>query len=45
MEKISKGIIVVCAIIIILTLRIKRINDTITIQFGIIPLIKEYLNL
>lgn len=43
MNKKFKIIIVICLIIILLTLRIKRDNYTITIQFGLWQLIKDYL--
>lgn len=43
MNKKFKIIIVICLIIILLTLRIKRDNNTITIQFGLWQLIKDYL--
>ena len=43
MNKKFKIIMVICLIVILLTLRIKRDDNTITIQFGIWQLIKDFL--
>lgn len=44
MSKTLKIISVICLIIILLTLRIRKVDDTITVQFGIWQLVKDYLN-
>lgn len=44
MSKTLKIIAVICLIIILLTLRIRKVDDTITVQFGIWQLVKDYLN-
>ena len=44
MSKTIKIITVICLIIILLTLRIRIVDDTITVQFGIWQLVKDYLN-
>lgn len=44
MSKKFKIIIVICLIIILLTLRIRKNDDTITVQFGIWQLVKDYLS-
>ncbi|MBC5624731.1 hypothetical protein H8S10_04585 [Clostridium sp. NSJ-49] len=44
MSKTIKIITVICLIIILLTLRIRKVDDTITVQFGIWQLVKDYLN-
>lgn len=44
MNKEFKIIIIICLMVILLTLRIKKNDNTITIQFGLWQLIKDYLN-
>ena len=44
MSKTIKIITVICLIIILLTLRIRKVDGTITVQFGIWQLVKDYLN-
>ena len=44
MSKKFKIIIVICLIIILLTLKIRKNDDTITVQFGIWQLVKDYLS-
>ena len=44
MSKCEKIIIVTCLILIIATLRIKKCDNGITIQFGLWQLIKDFLS-
>lgn len=44
MSKKFKIIIVICLIVILLTLRIRKNDDSITVQFGIWQLVKDYLS-
>lgn len=39
----KKTIIILALIVIVLTLRVKRTDNTVTIQFGLWQLIKDYL--
>jgi len=40
---IKRSIVIVCIIIILLTIRVKRDNGNIIIQFGVWQLVKEFL--
>ncbi len=45
MGKISKSIVIICIVVILLTLRIKKNDDGFIVQFGIWQLIKSYLGI
>ncbi|WP_180270976.1 hypothetical protein [Clostridium tertium] len=45
MEKISKSIVIICIVVILLTLRIKKNDDGIIVKVGIWQLIKSYLGI